>query len=63
LNAYDEIGDDPPDDPDASAATCNGALPEDGVTASLAVGAAATVTCWVAVLLFPAVSVTVTVTV
>jgi hypothetical protein len=63
LNEYEEIGEDPAADPDASADTCNGATPELGVTASFAVGGAATVTCWVAMLVSPAVSVTVTVTV
>jgi hypothetical protein len=63
LNLYEAIGEEPAVDPDASADTCSGATPALGVTTSFAVGAAATVTCWVAVLRFPAVSVTVTVTV
>jgi hypothetical protein len=63
LNLYEEIGEEPAVDPDASADTGSGDVPELGVTVSFAVGAAATVTCWVAVEELPAVSVTVTVTV
>jgi hypothetical protein len=45
LNEYEEIGDDPAVDPDASAETSNGATPACGLTTNFAVGAAATETC------------------